>query len=598
VGEAITNLAAASVESLAKIKLSANWMAAAGHGAEDAALFDTVKTVGLEFCPALGISIPVGKDSLSMRTRWEEAGDQKQVTAPLSLIVTAFAPCADVRATLTPELRRDAEVGETELVLIDLGVGMNRLGGSALAQVYGVGGDEAPDADAILLQAFFGAIQQLNRAGLILAYHDRSDGGLFATACEMSFAAHVGVSLNLDTLCYDELMNDVDGLERSPEVISGRVKDRLISALFNEELGAVLQVKRADRSEVMRLLRDAGLGACTHLIGTLNDRDEIRVWRNAKRVFSAPRVELQQLWGETSYRIARLRDDATCAEEEFESLADAADPGLSAQLSFPMVAPAVLRGAKPKMAILREQGVNGQVEMAAAFDRAGFASFDVHMSDLQAGRVDLKDFKGLVACGGFSYGDVLGAGQGWAKSILFNSRLRDEFAAFFARSDSFALGVCNGCQMMSNLAAIIPGAQAWPTFQRNRSEQFEARFVMVEIASSPSIFLQSMAGSKLPIVVSHGEGRAVFGDAAAQSQALVAMRYVDNRGAVATKYPANPNGSPDGITGLTTADGRFTIMMPHPERIFRSVQMSWHPQGWGEDSPWMTIFRNARKWVG
>ena len=597
VGEAITNIAAADIGSLAKIKLSANWMAAAGHGHEDAALFDTVKTVGLEFCPELGISIPVGKDSLSMRTRWEEDGRQKQVTAPLSLIVTAFAPCADVRRTLTPELRRDADVGETELILVDLGAGRNRLGGSALAQVYGVSGNDAPDADTGLLKAFFDAIQRLNREGRLLAYHDRSDGGLFATACEMAFAAHVGVSLNLDALCYDELMNDVDGIERFPEMVDGRMRDRLVAALFNEELGAVLQVKRDDRPAVMAALRDAGLGACSHMVGTLNTKDEIRIWRNAKLVFGAPRVELQSLWSETSYRIARLRDDADCAREEFEAVQDATDPGLSAQLSFDMAASFIATGARPRMAILREQGVNGQVEMAAAFDRAGFASVDVHMSDLQAGRVRLADFKGLVACGGFSYGDVLGAGQGWAKSILFNDRLRDEFAAFFNRADTFALGVCNGCQMMSNLASIVPGAGHWPTFHRNRSEQFEARFVMVEIPESPSIFLAGMAGSKLPIVVSHGEGRAVFA-AGARDQALVALRYVDNRGAVATRYPFNPNGSPDGITGVTTADGRFTIMMPHPERIFRTVQMSWHPEGWGEDGPWMSMFRNARKWVG
>ncbi len=596
VGEAITNLAAAQIGHIGQIKLSANWMAAAGHGVEDAALFDTVKTVGTEFCPSLGVSIPVGKDSLSMRTRWEEDGKQKQVIAPLSLIVTAFAPCADVRQTLTPQLRRDDEKGETELILIDLGQGRNRLGGSALAQVYGVSGDVPPDADAALLKAFFAVVQHLNRAGIILAYHDRSDGGLFATVCEMSFAARLGVSLNLDTLCYDELMNDVDGIERFPEVVDGRMRDRLIAALFNEELGAVIQVLRNDRPTVMQALRDAGLGACAHMIGTLNKRDEIRVWRNAKLAFGATRSDLQRAWSEVSHQVARLRDDAACADEEFESLLDAADPGLSVAPTFEPAAPYVGTGARPRIAILREQGVNGQVEMAAAFDRAGFASVDVHMSDLQTGRVSLADFKGLVACGGFSYGDVLGAGQGWAKSILFNDRLRDHFAAFFDRPDAFALGVCNGCQMMSNLAGIVPGAAAWPTFHRNRSEQFEARFVMVEIPQSPSIFFTGMAGSRLPIVVSHGEGQATF--AGSRDQALVAMRYVDNRGAPAVTYPGNPNGSPDGITGLTTADGRFTIMMPHPERIFRTMQMSWHPAGGGEDSPWMTMFRNARRWVG
>ncbi|HZV54536.1 MAG TPA: phosphoribosylformylglycinamidine synthase [Rhodocyclaceae bacterium] len=595
VGEAITNIAAADIGSISNIKLSANWMAAAGHGNEDAALFDTVKTVGLEFCPQLGVSIPVGKDSLSMRTRWEEGGKQKQVIAPLSLIVTAFAPCADVRRTMTPQLRSD-EKGETELILIDLGEGRNRLGGSALAQVYGKSGDLPPDVDAQKLKAFFGVIQHLNRAGMILAYHDRSDGGLFATVCEMSFAARLGVSLNLDTLCFDPLMNDVDGIERHPEIVDGRMRDRMVAALFNEELGAVIQVLRDDRETVMHTWREAGLGACAHMIGTLNKRDEIRIWRNAKLAFGATRTELQTAWSEVSHEIARLRDDAACADEEFESLLDEADPGLSAMLTFDPAAPFVNTGAKPRIAILREQGVNGQVEMAAAFDRAGFESVDVHMSDLQARRVAMADFRGFVACGGFSYGDVLGAGQGWAKSILFNERLRDDFAAFFARPDSFALGVCNGCQMMSNLAAIVPGAQDWPTFHRNRSEQFEARFVMVEIPQSPSIFFTGMAGSRLPIVVSHGEGRAVF--AGGRKESVVALRYVDNRGKVANTYPFNPNGSPDGITGLTTTDGRFTIMMPHPERIFRTVQMSWHPEGWSEDGPWLTMFRNARRWVG
>ena len=376
------------------------------------------------------------------------------------------------------------------------------------------------------------------------------------------------------------------------------MRDRLLAALFNEELGAVIQVRRSERGAAMQVLRDAGLGACAHLIGTQNERDEIRIWRNAKRVFGMARAELQRAWSETSFQIARLRDDAACAQEEFDALLDAADPGLSVALSFNPAAPFIATGAKPKIAILREQGVNGQVEMAAAFARAGFAPYDVHMSDLQAGRAHLDDFKGLAACGGFSYGDVLGAGQGWAKSILFNARLRDQFAAFFARADSFALGVCNGCQMMSQLAAIVPGAAHWPSFQRNRSEQFEARYVMVEIPDSPSIFLAGMAGSRLPIVVSHGEGRALFAAAAAQQQAQVALRYVDNRGAVAASYPFNPNGSPDGIAGLTTADGRFTIMMPHPERIFRTVQMSWHPAGSDDDGPWLTMFCNARRWVG
>ncbi|MBK7022462.1 MAG: phosphoribosylformylglycinamidine synthase [Sulfuritalea sp.] len=595
VGEAITNLAAADVGDIGRIKLSANWMAAAGHGSEDAALFDTVKAVGIDFCPALGVAIPVGKDSLSMRTKWEQQGAAKQVTAPLSLIVTAFAAVDDVRRTLTPQLRPDAEVGETELLLIDLGQGRNRLGGSALAQVYGVSGDAVPDVDASLLKSFFGAIQALGRAGKILAYHDRSDGGLLAAVCEMSFASHVGVSLNLDGLCYDPLMNDVDGSERFPQ-IAGRLRDHIIAALFTEELGAVLQIRLADRTAVMQALRDAGLGSCTHAIGTTNTADAIRIWRNAKAVFAAHRNELQRTWSETSFQIARLRDDPVCAQEEFDALLDADNPGLSVSFKSASAAPFVATGARPRIAILREQGVNGHVEMAAAFERAGFAPYDVHMSDLQTGRVHLASFSGFAACGGFSYGDVLGAGQGWAKSVLFNSRLRDEFTAFFSRGDSFALGVCNGCQMMAHLAPIIPGAQDWPTFQRNRSEQFEARVVMVEIPQSASIFLNGMAGSKLPVVVSHGEGRAEFA-AGSSGKVPVAMRYIDNRGAVAISYPFNPNGSPDGLAGVTTADGRFTIMMPHPERTFRSLQMSWRPDGLGEDAPWLEMFRNARRWL-
>ncbi|MDO8315567.1 MAG: phosphoribosylformylglycinamidine synthase [Rugosibacter sp.] len=630
IGEAITNLAAADVGDISRIKLSANWMAAAGHGHEDAVLFDTVKAVALDFCPALGVAIPVGKDSLSMRTQWtvtEEAtsadktGELKQVVSPVSLIITAFAPVEDVRRTLTPELRRDAEVGETELLLIDLGEGRNRLGGSALAQVYGVSGDVAPDVDPGLLKAFFNAIQKLNRDGKILAYHDRSDGGLWTTICEMSFASHVGVSLNSDALCFDALMNDVDGMERRPDMLTGRTQDKLLTALFTEELGAVLQIRHADRSAVMAVLREAGLGRVVHFIGHTNTQDEVRIWRNAKRVFSAPRHELQRVWSEVSFQIAQLRDDAVCAEEEFSALLDRENPGLSAKVAFELESPFIATGARPKIAILREQGINGHVEMAAAFDRAGFAAIDVHMSDLQARRIKLADFKGLVACGGFSYGDVLGAGQGWAKSILFNNQLHDEFAAFFALTDSFSLGVCNGCQMMAHLAPIIPGAENWPTFQRNRSEQFEARLVMVEVPPSPSIFLAGMAGSQLPVVISHGEGRAVYDDnKTSEKSALVkqlrnkaveletlssplrmALRYIDNRGAVASTYPFNPNGSPNGLAGVTTVDGRVTIMMPHPERVVRAAQMSWHPRDWearyAGASPWMNLFFNARRWL-
>ncbi|HTH94658.1 MAG TPA: phosphoribosylformylglycinamidine synthase [Rhodocyclaceae bacterium] len=635
VGEAITNIAAADVKQLGDIKLSANWMAAAGHAGEDAALFDTVKAVTVDFCTKLDLSIPVGKDSLSMKTSWSEDGKDKQVIAPLSLIISGFAPVGDIRKTLTPQLM--TEEGETELILIDLGAGKNRLGGSALAQAWGVSGNVVPDAEATSLRAFFDAIQTLRSDDKLLAYHDRGDGGLFATVCEMAFAGHVGVSLNLDSLCYDMLGNDVDGQERDGKGLSGRINDKLLEVLFNEELGAVVQIRRDDRTAVMDVLRAAGLSKHSHVIGTLNDADEIRVWRNAHSMFTAKRADLQRTWTETSYRIAALRDDAASAKEEFDALLDD-NPGLSPHLTFePNAKPAMpsrralpgaadlsaaeqaelnaalggaaavdvagskqapaVGGARPRIAILREQGVNGQVEMAAAFERAGFEPYDVHMSDLQSGRQHLSDFKGIAACGGFSYGDVLGAGQGWAKSILFNAKLRDEFEDFFWRSDTFALGVCNGCQMMSNLASIIPGAEHWPTFHRNRSEQFEARFVTVEVQQSPSIFLNGMAGSRIPVVISHGEGRAVFKDGA-QTHAIQALRYVDNHGKVATTYPFNPNGSPDGITGVTTADGRFTIMMPHPERVFRTVQMSWHPKAWGEDSPWMTMFSNARKWVG
>ena len=597
IGEAITNIAAADVAALGEIKLSANWMAAAGHRGEDAKLFETVRAVS-RFCQQAGLSIPVGKDSLSMKTAWQDEGTDKQVVSPLSLIVTGFAPVRDIRRTLTPQLQRPDGVA-TELLLIDLGGGANRLGGSALAQAYNSVGEHAPDVDPAALQAFFSVLRNLRDEDLILAYHDRGDGGLFATVCEMAFASKCGLSLVLDTVCYDPYMNDVDGLEKKPDTLKGRFNDRVFAGLFSEELGAVIQIRRDDRARITGPLRDAGLAY--HFIGEPNDRDEIRLWRNAKLMFGASRIDLLKAWSETSYRIARLRDDAACAQEEFEALADATDPGLSMSLGFDpsedVAAPMIATGARPKIAILREQGVNSHAEMASAFERAGFAPYDVHMSDLQAGRRKLADFQGLAACGGFSYGDVLGAGQGWAKSILFNPALREQFEAFFLRQDSFALGVCNGCQMMAHLAPIIPGAEHWPGFQRNRSEQFEARLVMVEVLESPSIMLSGMAGSRMPIVVSHGEGRAVFEQPEDIGLANVALRYVDNNGKPAHRYPANPNGSPDGITGLTTPDGRFTIMMPHPERARRSVQMSWVPDGLGEDSPWMRMFRNARKWL-
>jgi phosphoribosylformylglycinamidine synthase len=554
-----------------------------------------------EFCIGADLSIPVGKDSLSMRTTWKDGEEPKSVTSPLSMISTAFAPVQDIRKTLTPQLKIEAGV-ETELVLIDLGRGKHRLGGSVLAQAYNSVGEHAPDIDAATLKAFFAGVTALKQAGLLLAYHDRSDGGLFATLAEMAFAARTGISIELDSVCYDALVNDIDGAEKRPDLLKGRFNDRVFGALFAEELGAVVQIRRSDRERVQALLREAGLGAETHFIGFPNDRGSLRIRRNAKTVFEADVHELLQVWSEVSHEIARIRDDAESADQEFAALADKADPGLSVALTYDaaedIAAPYIAKGSRPKVVILREQGVNSQNEMASAFEAAGFAPFDVHMSDLMAGRVNLADFHGLAACGGFSYGDVLGAGQGWAKSILFNDKLREQFSAFFQRSNTFALGVCNGCQMMSNLAGIIPGADAWPRFQRNRSEQFEARTAMVEVLDSPSILLAGMAGSRMPIVVSHGEGRADFALHGNQTEALLAMRFVANNGKIATTYPANPNGSPAGITGLTTPDGRFTIMMPHPERCRRTVQMSWAPATLGEDSPWMRMFRNARVWLG
>jgi len=594
VGEAITNLAAARVASLERVKLSANWMAAAGAPGEDAALYDTVRAVALELCPALGVSIPVGKDSLSMRTAW----DGKEMIAPLSLVVSAFAAAADARATLTPRLRTD--LGDTELLLVDLGAGKNRLGGSILAQVYSRFGDTAPDVDcAATLKNFFASIQELQRKNLLLAYHDRSDGGLFATVCEMAFAGRCGVTVNLDELVFDRWSDDVDGFKRtSDEQLAGRLRERALQAMFAEELGAVLQIRAADRTRVMDLLRSFGLGDVSFVLGFLNSRDEIALTRGAKPIFKEKRVDLQRAWSETTFRMQQLRDNPECAQEEYDRILDTTDPGLSFGLRFSIGPAFVSKGVKPRIAILREQGVNSQVEMAAAFARAGFEAVDVHMSDVIAGRARLDGFKGLAACGGFSYGDVLGGGQGWAKSILFNARARAEFERFFGRTDTFALGSCNGCQMMAALKEIIPGAQHWPVFAGNRSAQFEARFVMVEVAESPSILLRGMAGSRMPIATAHGEGLAFFEDEASMRKAHVALRFIDNRGKATETYPLNPNGSPGGITGLTTPDGRFTIVMPHPERVFRSIQMSWAPDGAGEDSPWMQLFYNARQWVG
>ena len=581
IGESLTNIAASLIDDIGEIKLSANWMAPAGHPGEDAALFDTVKAVGMELCPQLGISIPVGKDSMSMKTVWEERGEKKAVTAPISLVVTAFAPTPDARKTLTPQLRTD--LGETRLILIDLGAGKNRMGGSALAQVYGSVGNEAPDVDdADSLKHLFNAVQKLNREGRVLAYHDRSDGGLFATLVEMAFAGRCGLDIDITELGAD-----------------------VVAALYNEELGAVLQVRAADAYDIVDELQQTLVGK-VYVIAAPESHGDIHIHRAGKLVFAESRVSLHRAWSETTYQMQKLRDNPQCAQQEYDRLLDQRAPGLHAKLSFELddniAAPYIATGARPRMAILREQGVNGQVEMAAAFDRAGFSTFDVHMSDIISGRVSLKDFAGFVACGGFSYGDVLGAGEGWAKSIIFNPRARDEFSAFFNRADSFALGVCNGCQMMSNLHSIIPGAENWPHFVRNRSEQFEARFAMVEVLESPSLFFSGMAGSRMPIAVAHGEGYAEFADVAAQQRTvaenLVTMRFVDNAGAATEVYPFNPNGSSQGITGLTTADGRFSIMMPHPERVFRTVQHSWHPDGWGEDGPWIRMFRNARKFIG
>ena len=574
VGEAITNIAAARIEQIGGIKLSANWMAAAGHPGEDAALYDTVRAVGLDLCPQLGISIPVGKDSMSMKTRWQADGQPREVTSPLSLIVSAFARVVDARKTLTPQLRTDC--GDTELILIDLGGGRNRLGGSALAQAWGRTGNSAPDLDdPAALKSFFAAIQQLNADNKLLAYHDRSDGGLFATLCEMMFAGRCGIDLELPST------------------------DGVLAALFSEELGAMVQTRRSETAAVIAVLATAGLSASTHCIGTVATHGRLTISTGGRELYTASRVELHRAWSATTFHLQRLRDNPQCAQQEYDRLLDAEDPGISPLIKFDAdVATPFVGKARPRVAILREQGVNGQIEMAAAFERAGFDSFDVHMSDIIAGRVSLDGFKGVAACGGFSYGDVLGAGEGWAKSILFNPRARDQFAAFFQRSDTFALGVCNGCQMMSNLHEIIPGAEAWPHFVRNRSEQFEARFVTVEVLPSPSLFFSGMAGSRLPVVVAHGEGYAEFRDDKQREAALVALRFVDNRGAATETYPLNPNGSPAGITGLTTADGRFSILMPHPERVFRSVQNSWRPEGWPEDGPWLRMFRNARRWVG
>ena len=575
IGESITNIAASLIDDISDLKLSANWMAPAGHAGEDAALFETVKAVGMELCPQLGVSIPVGKDSMSMKTVWNDDGQNKSVTSPISLVVTAFAATPDARKTLTPQLQTNVA---SKLILIDLGAGKNRMGGSSLAQVYGEIGNVAPDVDdAKQLKHFFNTIQQLNKSGKILAYHDRSDGGLFTTLVEMAFAGHCGLNV------------DVSSLQGS-----------VVDALYNEELGAVIQVRAEDAPAIV-----AQFNGLAHVVAEVTTANQIEIKQNGQVVFADTRVNLHRMWSETTYQMQKLRDNPVSAQQEYDRLLNDADRGLFAELTYNpsenIAAPYIATGARPKMAILREQGVNGHVEMAASFDRAGFAAYDVHMSDIIAGRVSLKDFAGVVACGGFSYGDVLGAGEGWAKSILFNARARDEFSAFFDRQDSFALGVCNGCQMMSNLRELIPGAAHWPHFVKNKSEQFEARLSMVEVLASPSIFFNGMAGSKMPIAVAHGEGFAEFSQTNAVNellaQKLVTMRFIDHASTATEMYPFNPNGSPQGVTGLTSTDGRFSIMMPHPERVIRNVQNTWQRSEDTEDSAWIRMFRNARKYI-
>ena len=615
VAEAITNLLAAPIE-LPRVKLSANWMAACGEPGQDAALFETVKAVGMELCPALGVSIPVGKDSLSMRTTWKDDSESKKVTSPVSLIVTAFASLADVRGTLTPQLNRDE--ADTTLILIDLGKGQHRMGGSILAQTLNCEDGHVPDLDdAQDLVNLVSAINALRAKNQLMAYHDRSDGGLFACACEMAFAGNVGVALNIDMLLVEgdgitDSRMEVGDSKNWASQIGARRDELTLKALFNEELGAVIQVSTAIRNEVMQTLREHGLSKFSHFIGKARPehaaldvgKGEVQVWRDTKAVFKAKLQDLHQVWDSVSWRICQQRDNPAGADTEHAAVGDVANPGLHVKLTFDAgklpAAPALML-SKPKVAILREQGVNSHIEMAYAFTQAGFEAYDVHMTDLQTGRAKLADFKGVVACGGFSYGDTLGAGIGWARSITFNPALADQFKTFFAEKDTFGLGVCNGCQMFAELANIIPGAEAWPRFTTNRSERFEARLSQVEVLDSPSLFFKGMAGSRLPIAVAHGEGFANFdpalGGRGNASQAIAAMRFTDNHGQATTSYPANPNGSPGGLTAVTTADGRFTAMMPHPERVFRNIQMSWTPLDAAAHSPWMQLWHNARRWV-
>jgi len=611
VAEAITNLLAAPIE-LPRVKLSANWMAACGEAGEDADLYATVYAVGMELCPALGVSIPVGKDSLSMRTQWNEGGDKKKVTSPVSLVVSAFATLADVRGTLTPQLQARED---TTLVLIDLGRGRNRMGGSVLAQVLDQVGHEVPDLhDPQDLVSLVNAVNALRAQGRILAYHDRSDGGLFAAACEMAFAGHVGVALNVDLLVTEgdgitDSRADYGDAKNWASQVGPRRDELTLRALFSEELGVVLQVRTAERNEVMQVLREHGLSKHSHFVGKTRPasseidagKGEVQVWRDTKAVFSAKLADLHQVWDSVSWRICQQRDNPAGADQEHAAVGEPGDPGLQVAPSFDPadnVAAPFLNLARPRVAVLREQGVNSHVEMAYAFTEAGFEAYDVHMTDLQSGRARLQDFKGFVACGGFSYGDTLGAGIGWARSITFNPQLAAQFEAFFDRQDTFALGVCNGCQMLAELADIIPGAQAWPRFTTNRSERYEARLSQVEVLESPSLFFAGMAGSRLPIAVAHGEGFANFAHRGDAAKAIAVMRFTDNHGRAAETYPANPNGSPGGLTAFTTADGRFTAMMPHPERVFRNIQMSWTSGDKSAFSPWMRLWRNARRWVG
>ncbi len=640
VAEAITNLLAAPIE-LSRVKLSANWMAACGAPGEDAALYEAVKAVGMALCPALGVGIPVGKDSLSMRSRWQDGGVEKAVTSPVSLVITAFATLADVRTTFTPQL--DAHQ-DSSLLLIDLGQGKRRMGGSVLALSTGQFGDAVPDlAQPSTLVSLVSAVNELRQAGLVLAYHDKSDGGLFTTVAEMAFASRVGVTLNVDTLLIDgdgisDSRMDMGDAKNWATHMAPQREQATLEALFNEELGVVLQVATAQRDAVMAILRRHSLGACVYFVGKTrpdsspveHGKRRLSVWRDAKEQFSADLSDLAQVWDSVSWKIARQRDNPACADAEHAQVGDATDPGLRVHWPQPtqnfeanqhlasefkhfdatkIVAndssprpSAALHLKRPKVAVLREQGVNSHVEMAYAFDHAGFEAVDVHMTDLQTARADLGAFVGLVACGGFSYGDTLGAGVGWARSVLFNPRLNAQFAQFFARDNTFALGVCNGCQMLAELAPMIPGAQDWPRFTHNQSQRFEARLSMVEVPNSPSLFFAGLAGLRAPIAVAHGEGFANFepqmGGQGRADRAIAALRFVNNHGLPTQQYPANPNGSAGGLTGVTTADGRFTAFMPHPERVHRNLQMSWSPGAKDGLSPWAQLWHNARRWVG